>query len=121
MALGNVSEELAKLKKEQSDTTSAVNDVAGLLLQQINMGKRSRLDELEAMREAKKATSSTGKKVESGTKKSGMLGLGFLGLPGMALPALAAVVASITGFDDAIKATLMARKYVLLNYTVRRL
>ena len=62
--------------------------------------QRAQLDALEEKREAKK-TGPDGSKSKKGSGKKGGLPAGLFGL---GLPALVALVASVTGFDDALKA-----------------
>lgn len=62
--------------------------------------QRAQLDALEEKREAKK-TGPDGSKSKKGSDKKGGLPAGILNL---GLPALVALVASVTGFDDALKA-----------------
>ena len=105
MALKSVTEELGKLKDAQDDTTVAINQVQQTLQATLDLEKAKRLDDAEARLEAKKVTSANNRR--GGGARASQLRNPFVGLfPGsrFAIPALAAVAASIVGFDDAIKA-----------------
>ena len=107
MALKSVTEELGKLKNAQDDTTVAIKEVQQTLQAQLDMEKSKRLDDAEARLEAKKVTSAStrrggGARLDQSRNPFGGLAL-FPGA-GLVVPGLVAIAASITGFDDAIKA-----------------
>ena len=114
--LGSVAAELVSLQESQEDTTVAVKETSSLIREQLDLTKQGRLDALEAAAEARRMSTAGGK----GGGRKGNLGGGLLdflknpiaGLTGMlagltralAMPALVALTASLTGFDDVIKA-----------------
>ena len=106
MALKSVTEEIAKLKDAQDDTTTAVKSVVDIMQAQLDMEKAKRLDEAEARLEAKKVTAQAtqGNKGKGGSDKLKNPFIGFFPASRFILPAVAAIAASLVGFDDAIKA-----------------
>jgi len=111
--LGSVAAELVSLQESQEDTTVAVNGVASLIREQLDLTKQGKLDALEAAAEARRG--GIGSRSGSG-KKGGKGGGGLLdflknplaGMTGMlsalAMPALIAITASLTDFDQVLKA-----------------
>ena len=115
--LGSVAAELVSLQESQEDTTVAVNSVANLIREQLDLTKQGRLDALEQAAEMRRMSSAASKGGGRKGKSGGGGLLDFLknpiaGLTGMlagltsalAMPALAAVAYSLTGFDNVIKA-----------------
>ena len=108
MALKSVTEELGKLKNSQDDTTAAIKEVQQTLQAQVDMEKSKRLDDAEARLEAKKATSAATRRGGGARRldqsRNPLGGLALFPGAGLVVPGLVAIAASITGFDDAIKA-----------------
>ena len=108
MALKSVTEELGKLKNSQDDTTTAIKEVQQTLQAQLDMEKSKRLDDAEARLEAKKATSAANRRGGGARRldqsRNPFGGLALFPGAGLVVPGLVAIAASITGFDDAIKA-----------------
>ena len=108
MALKSVTEELGKLKNSHDDTTTAIKEVQQTLQAQLDMEKSKRLDDAEARLEAKKATSAATRRGGGARRldqsRNPLGGLALFPGAGLVVPGLVAIAASITGFDDAIKA-----------------
>lgn len=90
------------------DVFNAVGKLNQNVLDFINLQKQSMLDDLEARREAANKQAGEQSRSESSKKDSGG---GFMlpGLAGLALPALTALVASLTGLDEALRGFALPR------------
>ena len=90
------------LEKQSADISTMKNRIVEML----DMQKQSRLDELEAQREASKAQRSFEPKSSSSSKTGGSNFLPALALPSLgslALPAIAALAAELSNLDAFIK------------------
>lgn len=90
------------LEKQSADISTMKNRIVEML----DMQKQSRLDELEAQREASKAQRSFEPKSSSSSKTGGSNFLPVLALPSLgslALPAIAALAAELSNLDAFIK------------------
>jgi hypothetical protein len=90
------------LEKQSAD----ISTMKDRIVEMLNMQKQSRLDELEAQREASKAQRSFEPKSSSSSKTGGSNFLPALALPSLgslALPAIAALAAELTNLDDFLK------------------
>ena len=107
-SLEKVQEQLQFLNKEQANTTDSIMALHNTFMLRFKMEDRNKLDELEALKEASgKGSGGAQARADKAKNKGKGFNLAFNPLDmlrGAALPALVALGASLTGFDDAIKA-----------------
>lgn len=97
---------LEHINKTLEVQTTVIGSVKDAILRQLQLAERQALDAEEARRESAAVLARKGSRTSRGSSSSGGgSGGGFSVLPlaGLQLPAIAALTASIAGFDDAIK------------------
>ena len=102
MTLAQIREQLIANQIEQAETTNSVEALTKVMVDRFKLEDRNKLDSLEDKLERKKGG---GPKTLPRKQEQQRDPFDFSGLLGrLGLPALAALGASLTGFDDAIKA-----------------
>ena len=102
MTLAQIREQLVANQMEQAETTNSVEALTKVMVDRFKLEDRSKLDSLEDKLERKKGG---GPKALPRKQEQQRDPFDFSGLLGrLGLPALVALGASLTGFDDAIKA-----------------
>ena len=96
---------LEHINKTLEVQTTVIGSVKDAILRQLQLAERQALDAEEARRESAAVLARKGSGTSKGSSSSSSSGggLGVLPLAGLQLPAIAALTASIFGFDDAIK------------------
>jgi len=104
MSLEDVKAQLEHQNREQERTTDSIEALRTMFMERFKMEDRGKLDEMEALKEAKGKGSKAApeRRDKAKAEASGFNPLAMLN--SLALPSLVALGASLSGFDAAIKA-----------------
>lgn len=104
MSLEDVKAQLEHQNREQERTTDSIEALRSMFMERFKMEDRGKLDEMEALKEAKgKGSKAAPERRDKAKAEAG--GFNPLSLlQGLAMPSLVALGASLSGFDAAIKA-----------------
>ena len=121
MNLEQIKSQLKENDKSQAETTAEVKRLSSLIEAQFLEQKRNRLDDLEALRELKKAGAGNTTNI---TNNAGDTSSGGFGLPGLGkflIPGLAAFAAELVGLDDFLKGLSLLPKLDTLKNFLKRI
>jgi hypothetical protein len=121
MNLEQIKSQLKENDKSQAETTAEVKRLSSLIEAQFLEQKRNRLDDLEALRELKKAGAGNTTNI---TNNAGDTSSGAFGLPGLGkflIPGLAALLAELAGLDDFLKGLSLLPKLDTLKNFLKRI
>ena len=125
MTLEQIKKQLQVNNVAQEDTTLEVMRLSDLMEKQFLAEKRNRLDDLEALRELKKATGGNTTNITNNNAAGEGGGGGGFNIPGLlsrfAIPGLAALAAELAGLDDLIKGLGLIPKLDSLRDFLKRL
>lgn len=104
MSLEDVKAQLEHQNREQERTTDSIDALRTMFMERFKMEDRGKLDEMEALKEAKgKGSKAAPERRDKAKAEAGAFNPLSL-LQGLAMPSLVALGASLSGFDAAIKA-----------------